>query len=376
MQKKTPLFLKISLLLICLTIFLPLHLFAEANSNFLISIDELEKFIGNPESVILDCRDNNAYNLGHIPGAVTFESSSRYALRDGTGRVKPLSEIEKIIGNAGIDNDKRVVVYSDAKDLDLASTAFWILEYLGDDKVYFLNGGITAWQEAGKSVSKERMKTIHPVKFKGKVIKSRIATTEEIVKIAKNQSADIQLIDSRSKKEYTGEDIRSLRGGRIPNTTINIPHEITYDKKTGKLLSEDMLASFIYKSLDKNKRTIAYCQTGARATVTYLDMRLLGFKNPAVYDDSWVVYGNSIYPPYPIENEQWINLDVISKMKKTIDKLAKEVIDLKTELSNMKVPKQLSSVKNEASIKEEAAQLKEESWMNPLEESGCGMAEE
>jgi hypothetical protein len=95
-------------------------------------------------------------------------------------------------------------------------------------------------------------------------------------------------------------------------------------------------------------------------------MRLLGFKDAAVYDDSWTVYGNSIHPPYPVENEQWINLDVLGKMQKAIDKMAKEIYILKKE----------NALLNKGGIEQTAAIAEEELWMNPLEESGCGAEED
>ena len=55
---------------------------------------------------------------------------------------------------------------------------------------------------------------------------------------ATGKKAGIHLIDSRSKKEHDGEDIRALRGGHVPNTSINVSHKDTMikelDKKTEK----------------------------------------------------------------------------------------------------------------------------------------------
>ena len=185
-----------------------------------------------------------------------------------------------------------------SKAMDDATVAFWIFEYLGHDKAHVLNGGLEAWTKTGKKL--DTQPTIKPAAaFKPKPVKNRIATTEEVLKIASGQAKGAQLIDSRTKKEYEGEDIRSIRGGRIPNCTLNVPHEDTYDtvkdpatgkdKSTGILSAEKVAKA--YASLDKNKRTIAYCQTGSRSTLTYLEMRLLGFKDPANYDDSWIIYG-------------------------------------------------------------------------------------
>ncbi len=300
-----------------------------ANPDLLMNPDDVEKIAAKPDWVILDCRGKEAYGKEHIPGAIVLDC--RKDLRDGTERVLKPAQLEKILGNAGIGNDKNVVVYGDAKDIVHASVGFWILEYMGHDKTHFLDGGLTEWKAAGKPVTTEP-KTLPQATFKANVVPSRYAPTEEILKIAKGETKGVQVIDARTEKEYNGKESRSLRGGRIPNTTINVSHDITYDKRTGKLLPEKFLEGKFYGALDKNKRTIGLCQTGSRSTLTYLQLRLLGFKDPTNYDDSWIVYGNSVYPPYPVENEQWINMEGLVKMPADIKKLKKEIEDLRKEL--------------------------------------------
>ena len=143
----------------------------------------------------------------------------------------------------------------------------------------------------------------------------------------------MQVVDARTKGEYEGHDIRSIRGGHVPHVTINVPHNDTYDQKkdpaTGKdtptsFLSPDRVTEF-YKSLDKNKRTIVYCQTGSRSTLTYLEMRLLGFKEPANWDDSWIVWGSDLTKRYPIEDEEWIDLSRIDSLEKDVKKLQEQL---------------------------------------------------
>lgn len=226
-----------------------------------------------------------------------------------------------------------MVFYGDlkSKSLDNATVAFWILEYLGHTgKTHVLNGGLEAWIKGNRRL--ETQPSIkQPAVFKSKVVKSRIATTEEILKIARGQVKGVQIIDSRTKKEYLGEDIRGIRGGRIPNCTLNIPHEDTYDQvkdpATGKdkstgILSYERVAK-AYESLNKNKRTIAYCQTGSRSTLTYLELRLLGFKDPANYDDSWIIY--SANEKFPVEHEQRIDFSRIKKLEDEVKKLKKQL---------------------------------------------------
>lgn len=301
-----------------------------ANPQLLLTPDQVEQNLARPDWVVIDCRKLDEYAKGHIPGAISLGKNCKDALRDPTSRVfTSAAKYDSLLGKAGIGNNTHVVLYGEikSKSLDDASVGFWIFEYLGHtDKVHVLNGGLEAWTKAGKNLATEP--TIRPATaFKTKFVKSRIATTEEILKIARNQVTGVQLIDSRTKKEYTGEDIRSVRGGRIPNCTLNVSHNDTYDtvkdpatgkdKSTG-VLSYDKVAK-AYGSLDKNKRTIAYCQTGSRSTLTYMELRMLGFKDPANYDDSWIIYGAN--EKYPVEEEQRIDFSRIKSLEDKIKDL-------------------------------------------------------
>ncbi len=312
-------------LLIVISLFMSASVFAAdyANPQLLVSPSDVQKNMG--KWVVIDCRDDKAYAAGHIPGAITLGGACGKVLRDTTLRAKKTEDLEKLLGNAGVSMDKPVAVYADARLITSASVAFWILEYLGHDKVFFLDGGIEAWKEGGKSIEKEA-KQVSPASFKAKVAKSRIATTDEMVKIAKGESKGAQVIDSRTEKEYGGNDIRALRGGHIPNTTKNVSHIKTYDVQSGKIHSMDELEK-IFDKLDKSKRTIPYCQTGTRSTLIYLELRLMGFKDPANYDDSWIIYGSNV--DYPAANENWYDFVRVNDAIKAVDELKKAVEELK-----------------------------------------------
>ena len=305
-----------------------------ANPGLLVTAEQVEQNIAKPDWVVVDCRKLEDYAKGHIPGAISFGKNCKEALRDATSRVfTSASKYDSLVGKAGIGNNTHVVFYGElkSKTLDDASVAFWIFEYLGHtDKAHVLNGGLEAWKKSDRKLATEP--TIKPAAtFKANIVKGRIATTEEVLKIAKGETKSVQLIDSRNKKEYAGEDIRSTRGGRIPNCTLNVPHEDTYDQEkdpaTGKdkstgVLSYERVAK-AYSTLDKNKRTIAYCQTGSRSTLTYMEMRMLGFKDPSNYDESWIIY--SINEKFPVEEEQRIDLSRIKTLEDDVKKLKEQL---------------------------------------------------
>jgi thiosulfate/3-mercaptopyruvate sulfurtransferase len=285
-----------------------------ANPQLLATPEIVKKNIDNPNWVIVDCRPLPQYLNGHIPGAISLGEKCDKALRDTTDRAfRDISKYERLFGKVGISNDSHVVFYhGDQWTLLDASVAFWILEYLGHDKVYLLDGGIDAWRKAGNRLDKKPSRK-KSTTFKAHVVASRYGSTDEVLQVAKANNPTTQLLDSRTKAEHDGTEVHSLRGGYIPNTTINVSHEKTLathkNRKTGKLetieyLDPDATAK-AFAALDKNKRTIAYCHTGTRAAMTYLELRLLGFKDPANYDESWRVYGSDV--EYPVKNEQWFD---------------------------------------------------------------------
>ena len=83
----------------------------------------------------------------------------------------------------------------------------------------------------------------------------------------------------------------------------------------------------LFGKLDKSRRTIAYCQTGTRSTLIYVELRLMGFKDPANYDDSWIVYGSNV--DYPVANENWYDYVKVNDALKAVDALKKEIEELK-----------------------------------------------
>ena len=156
-----------------------------ANPDLLITPEALEKNISKPDWVVIDSRDLKDYAKGHIPGAISLGKRAKKALRDPTSRVfSNVSKYEKLLGKAGIGNNTHVVFYhGDIKTLTDASVGFWVMEYLGHDKVHFMDGGLEAWRNSGFRL--EKNPTIkEPTTFKANVVASRLATIDEITGIA------------------------------------------------------------------------------------------------------------------------------------------------------------------------------------------------
>lgn len=312
-----------------------------ANPGLLVDVETVKANIDKPDWVVVDARDLKDYVKGHIPGAISLGKRGKKALRDSTSRVfQDVGKYETLLGKVGIGNDTHVVFYfGDIKTMNDATVGFWVLEYLGHDKVYVLEGGLDAWRKGGNRLDKNP--TTKPEKtFKANVVSSRIAPTAEILQIAGGSGTT--LIDSRTKKEYLGQDMRAIQGGHVPNA-INVSDKDTLvqqkNPKTGKMeptvyFTPESVGKH-FDQYDRNKRIIAYCQTGTRSTLTYLEFRLMGFKDPANWDDSWRVYGSNLHAANPIEapnGPQFYNFD---KVNKSLKKLEKKVTALEDALKKL-----------------------------------------
>ncbi len=117
-------------------------MYADPFISLLISGDELEANLGKAGLVVIDAR-SAGYEAGHIPGAISLKWGD-YVKEDMN--LKTTRELEEQLGEAGLSNDVVFVVYDDTTaSWGAAGRVFWMLEYLGCDKVHVLNGGWDKW---------------------------------------------------------------------------------------------------------------------------------------------------------------------------------------------------------------------------------------
>jgi thiosulfate/3-mercaptopyruvate sulfurtransferase len=293
-------------------------------------------------AILWDVRGWPGYRKGHLPGAVGIGPVGSVLRNDYDEDYIPLPRMEAILGEAGIDPAKEIVVYGDKAS---PSTYFALitLQYLGAKQAYAYHGGIDDWADAGLPISTE-YRPLPPVKLKLEPNPALLASTREVLERVKQGEGDTQIVDVRSPGEYTGEDIRALRGGHIPGA-VNIPYEQNWKdpetrmklaKKQVKttegldLKSPDELKA-LYRELDPNKETIVYCQSGARAAVTTSVLREMGFKDVKIYDSSWLGYGSRL--DAPAADETFLNvgalLSRISYLETRIEGLEEELAGLR-----------------------------------------------
>ena len=290
-------------------------------------------------AIVWDVRATPLYRKGHIPGAVSIGDAGNVLRNPVTEDFIETAQVEKILGNAGIDPAREVVVYAERGN-PYAYFGRFALQYFGAQKVSVFHDGIEGWQEAGNAV--ETADAQRPaVALKLTPRPELIASTEDVVTRAK--SGAVQIVDARTASEYLGNDVRAIRGGHIPGA-LNIPYEQNWmdpetnaklsrrqvpDNKGAGLASADALKS-LYAGLDPNKETVVYCQSGVRAAETAAVLETLGFNKVKVYDASWLGYASRL--DAPVERETFFNVGAmngrLASMQRKIDELERMIGEL------------------------------------------------
>lgn len=252
-------------------------------------------------AILWDVRRVDEYDRGHIPGAVNIDHVAKALLDEKTQQFLPTPQIERRLGNAGLDPRKPIVVYG-ARGSSYAHFAAWALEYFGAKNVRVFHDGYEGWVEARRHTS-TRATGRSPVRLKLAPNPKVLATTDEVIAAIGNPR--VQLLDVRRPSEWSGEEAETLLRGHLPGAVL-VPYNQAYvDPETpaklmnqeiqqtnGMSLKPDTELAALYAALDPGKETIVYCHTGIRAALTANVLSRLGFRNVRVYLASWLEYGN------------------------------------------------------------------------------------
>lgn len=279
----------------------------------LISARELARAIPNPDWVIVDCRfdlrDTGAgrqrYLAAHIPGAVYAhldQDLSGAIIPGATGR-HPLPDMAvctETFSRWGIDKTTQVIAYDDAGGA-YAGRLWWMLRWLGHDRVAVLDGGWQYWQAEGlpSAAGKEERprRTFIPQERT-----DMQADTDEI--LANLDNGQILFCDARDEARFRG-DVTGLDpiGGHIPGA-VCVPYTENLDA-TGRFLSPEELRTRYEEivghpdTMEPVEDVVFYCGSGVTAAHNILAMVHGGLAEARLYVGSWSEW--IVDPDRPIE---------------------------------------------------------------------------
>lgn len=263
----------------------------------LINVTQLRDLLTVADCRLIDCRSDLMqpekgradYLDGHLPRAVFADLDQDLSdpITDTSGR-HPLPDVERFretLESWGISNDTQVVAYDYANGA-LAARLWWMLRWMGHERVAVLDGGMAAWVAADgelQSTVPQFEKTAFNVLPKSEYV----ATTEEI-SAALAAGTKINLVDAREAARFFGqtEPIDTI-AGHVPGA-INYPLSRNLNSDATWRSPTELLRVW-HEVLDGRPIAplIAMCGSGVTACHLVLSAQIAGLAEPRVYIGSW-----------------------------------------------------------------------------------------
>ncbi len=257
-----------------------------------ISPEELQADIDAPDLRVVDVRTNladrdagrRAYRAGHLPGAVFLDLDTDLSSPPGRhGGRHPLPEPTRsaaTFGAAGIGRDTRVVAYDDAAGM-IAGRLWWMLRWLGHERVQVLDGGLPAWLAAGGKLVTD---VPRPAPAVFEPLPRDALTVDRSWLLERLGDPGVVVVDARAPERYRGEvEPIDPRGGHIPGA-INLPFVDNLDGGRFRPVAE--LAER-YRDLRDANVVVVYCGSGVSAAHDLMALEASGIAGARLYTGSW-----------------------------------------------------------------------------------------
>lgn len=253
-----------------------------------------------------------AYLAGHLPGAIHLhldDDLSAPQSPDGLGGRHPLPDPAAFaarLGEVGIGDAHHVVAYDDAGGA-IAARLWWLLRWIGRDRVQVLDGGVHAWTAAGGELVSGPQR--YPTAISAARPDSRMVVDADDV-AARLEDPDRVLVDARAGERYRGEvEPLDRKAGHVPGA-VNLPY--AGNLVNGRFRPAAELRSR-FELLCEAEEVVVYCGSGVTAAHDALAMEEAGLPLPRLYPGSWSDWSSrddrpiatgdesSPHPPHPSE---------------------------------------------------------------------------
>lgn len=265
-------------------------------SSLLVTAEELIAHIGDPNWRVFDCRHDlqnteygaNAYVKGHIPGALFLHLDRNLSgEKNGRNGRHPLPDpatFAKRMGEYGVGPDTQVVAYDNEGGI-FASRLWWMLRWLGHDRVALLDGGLPGWRRAKQALVTD-VPVVASVDFRPKP--QPLAVDADFV-LKNLQSPQTLILDARAPERFTGEEeTLDPVGGHIPGAVNRFYFDNLDDAGCYFKSADELRAEFDALLAGRNPaRVVQQCGSGVTACHNVLAMEIAGLKGSRLYPGSW-----------------------------------------------------------------------------------------
>lgn len=261
----------------------------------LVSSAELAAHLDDPAWVLFDCRHELAkadagmqdYAKSHIPGARFLHLDRDLAAPvTGTNGRHPLPDARafaQALGAAGVDANKQVVAYDDKTGV-YAARLWWMLRWLGHDKVAVLDGGYAKWTREGRPQT-SIVPQPQPAQFTGEPRALWVGADDMLDSLGRPGRV---VVDARSPERFRGEnETLDPVGGRIPGSINRFFRENLDAAGCFKPAAELARAYAALLGAAPADSVVHSCGSGVSACHNLLAMEIAGLPGSMLYPGSW-----------------------------------------------------------------------------------------
>lgn len=278
---------------------------AESHTT-LVSTADVAAHLGDPRWVVVDCRydlnetavGERLYEEAHVPGAQYAHLGRDLSgpVTGGNGR-HPLptpDAMSATFGSLGITRDSQVVAYDHDTSM-YAVRLWWMLRYLGHERVAVMDGGFSKWLREGRTTRGGR-ESREATRFEGAPRNDSLVLVVEMARLVSTRAA--RLIDARSPERYRGEvEPIDARAGHIPGAVNH--HYQRNVNADGTFLPREELRRQLAATLGSRPASAAvvYCGSGVTACHLLLALEHAGLGEARLYAGSWSEWSSDAARP-------------------------------------------------------------------------------
>lgn len=264
--------------------------------NTVVDCATLAAHLDDKDWLIFDCRHQlsdpafgeRAYAAGHLPGAFFLHlDRDLSAPMSGDNGRHPLPDpqcLAQKLSEAGVSNRTQVVVYDDAGGM-IAGRLWWLLRWLGHERVALLDGGIGRWLKEGRPLDTALPETV-PAEFAVKLQDALLVSAKAVQ--ASLADGELCLVDARSPDRFRGEnETLDPVGGHIPGARNRFFRDNLDGEGCFRPATELRREFLTLLAGAEAQQAVMQCGSGVSACLNVLAMEIAGLPGARLYAGSW-----------------------------------------------------------------------------------------
>ena len=255
----------------------------------IISADEALKMIEEEEVIVVDTQRSGDFEDQHLDGAVNIARNDITTFGPYPNMLADASKIESSLGENGISNQTKVLIYDNNNNMD-AARLWWTMLVYGHDtaNMKVISGGLNALEAAGANFVSGEYEAETVEYNAAEKNEDLIATKEDLLAQANNPSDDVAILDVRTADEVSE--------GIIPGA-IHINY-VDNNKDNGEFYPPSYIQRYYPDNeITPDKEVIMYCQTSIRAAQSFIALHNAGYRDLKLYDGAWIEWSSDSSTP-------------------------------------------------------------------------------